>query len=71
VNANDPPAASEPVPSRVAIDDVIRFGKAILAKTNLPLGVVQMHSRRAKHRLKLIFGEKPVLEALFGDPKVA
>jgi hypothetical protein len=71
VNTNSPSPTSDQTPPRVAIDEVIKYGKKVLRNPQLPVGVVQMHSRRAKHRLKAIFGETPILESLFGDPSNA
>lgn len=53
---------------RQEIDDVIEFGRRMLASSEMPFGRVQMHTRRAKHRLKKIFGDAGPHMDLFDDP---
>lgn len=53
---------------RLGIDQVIEFGQVLLEKTELPLGLVQMHSRKAKHQLRRIYGETGPHLDLFRDP---
>src|SRR5258707_3678973 len=52
----------------MAINEVIEYGKRLLALPELKVGLVQMHTRRAKNQLKRIFGDVAEHAALFNDP---
>jgi hypothetical protein len=53
---------------REEINEVIEFGKILLAASEIPVGRALMHTRRAKSRLTKIFGESGAHISLFQDP---
>jgi hypothetical protein len=61
-------SVTEELSPRLRIREVIEFGKKLVALPELLPGPVQMHTRRAKHQLKRIFGDVAEHAALFDDP---
>lgn len=56
------------LPPRLRIREIIEYGQRLVALPELSIGPVQMHTRRAKHQLKRIFGDVAEHAALFDDP---